>query len=107
MNQTIKILQPCGILDDITTNKLHQYIHNLVEDGVDLILVDFEKITLINSSGIGALVSTIKTVNIAGSKLCICSINAQVRMILELTKLDRLLNIFANRKDFEKQVFFA
>ncbi len=107
MNQTLKILQPCGILDDINTNKLHQYIHNFVEDGVDIILVDFEKITLINSSGIGALASTIKTVKIAGCQLCICSINAQVRMILELTKMDRLLKIFANRKEFEKQVFFA
>ncbi|NEO69984.1 STAS domain-containing protein [Moorena sp. SIO3H5] len=106
MNQTIKILQPCGILDDITTNKLHQDIHNLVEYGVDIILVDFEKITLINSSGIGALVSTIKTAKIAGCQLAICSINAQVRMIFELTKIDRLLNIFANKNDFKNHFYF-
>lgn len=103
MNPSIKILQPCGILDNVTTHQLHRDIHNIVKDGVEIILVDFQGITLMNSSGIGALVSTLQTVKVAGSKLFICSLNAQVKMILELTRMERFLKILANREEFEQQ----
>ncbi|NEP00826.1 MAG: STAS domain-containing protein [Symploca sp. SIO2E9] len=103
MNPTVKILQPCGILDNVTTNQLYRDIHNIVEDGVEIILVDFQGIILMNSSGIGALVSTLQIVKVAGVKLFICSLNEQVKMILELTKIDRFLKIFANREEFEQQ----
>lgn len=105
MNTSVKILQPSGILDNVTTNQLYQDIRNMVEDGVDIILVDFQEITLMNSSGIGNLVSTIKTVKVSGAKLFFCSLNERVQMILELTKLDIFLKTFANREEFEKQFF--
>jgi anti-anti-sigma regulatory factor len=43
-------------------------------------------------------------VRAAGSKLFICSINEQIKMLFELTSMDRVFEIFPTREDFEKTV---
>jgi len=104
MNTSVKILQPDGILDNVTTNQLYRDIRQVVEDGVDIILVDLQKITFMKSSGIEALASTLKAVKLSKSQLFFYSLNEQVKMILELTKMDQALKIFSNLEEFEQQV---
>jgi anti-anti-sigma factor len=57
-----------------------------------------------DSSGLGALVLALKTVRAAGSKLFICSVNEQIKMLFELTSMDRVFEIFPTREDFENAV---
>jgi anti-sigma B factor antagonist len=50
-----------------------------------------------NSSGLGALVSILKAVRSAGAELFLCSLSEQVKMIFQLTKMDRVFKIFVNQ----------
>ena len=100
MSSVVKVIQPSGILDGISANQLRREISDSVENGADMILVDFQDITFMNSTGIGALVSTLRTVRSAGSELFICSLNEQVQMIFKLTKMDRVFKPFTNRDEF-------
>jgi anti-anti-sigma factor len=60
-----------------------------------------------NSSGLGALVSILKAVRSTGAELFICSLSEQVKMIFQLTKMDRVFKIFANQDEFEQKVVSA
>lgn len=107
MSSTVKVIQPSGILDGISANELRREITDVVEKGADIVLVDFQNITFMNSTGLGALVATLRTVRSAGSELFICSINEQVQMIFRLTKMDRVFKPFPNRDEFERKILAA
>ena len=86
---------------------MRQEIDGILTQGADIVLIDLKDVTFIDSSGLGALVSALKAVRSAGSKLFICSINAQVKMLFELTSMDRVFQIFPNQDEFKKKVMSA
>jgi anti-anti-sigma factor len=104
MNPIVKIVQPSGILDGASTNQLRREISDVVENGADIVLVDFQDVTFINSSALGALVATLKTVRSAGAELFLCSLTEQVTMMFNLTKMNRVFKTFASRDEFEQKV---
>jgi anti-sigma B factor antagonist len=104
MSPAIKVLQPSGILDGTKAGQFRQEISNLVESNVDIVLIDFQDVTFMDSSGLGALVLALKTVRAAGGKLVICSVNEQIKMLFELTSMDRVFEIFPTREDFESAI---
>ena len=103
MSSDVKVLQPQGILDGTKASNFRQEISEIVLTGADTILIDFQDVSFMDSSGLGALVLSLKTVRAAGSKLVICSINEQIRILFELTSMDRVFDIFENREAFERQ----
>ncbi|MCA1995285.1 MAG: STAS domain-containing protein [Coleofasciculus sp. S288] len=104
MSPVVKVVRPSGILDATKAGQFRQEITNLVESNVDIVLVDFQEVTFMDSSGLGALVLALKTVRAAGGKLFICSVNEQIKMLFELTSMDRVFEIFPTREDFESAV---
>ncbi|MEB3278138.1 MAG: STAS domain-containing protein [Lyngbya sp.] len=103
MSSDIRVLQPQGILDGTKASHFRQEISNLVDQGAEIILIDFEGVTFMDSSGLGALVLALKTVRAAGGKLMVCSINEQIKILFELTSMDKVFEIFQNREDFESK----
>lgn len=104
MTKNIKIIQPSGILDNVNANLLRREILELVNDGAEIILVDCEKVSFMNSSGIGALVATLKAVRAKNADLFLCSLGEQVKLIFELTKMNRIFKIVSSKAEFEQQI---
>lgn len=100
----IKVIRLSGILDSINGNHLRQEINEAIGTGSKIILVDCQSVTFMDSSGLGALVIALKRVNEAGGKFSICSINDQIKMLLELTSMERTFNIFANQNEFNQAI---
>ncbi|NES80557.1 MAG: STAS domain-containing protein [Moorea sp. SIO2B7] len=100
----VKVVEPHGILDGTTAGQFKQEITNLVQSNVDIVLIDFTHVTFMDSSGLEALVLGLKTVRTAGGQLFICRINEQVRMLFELTSMDRVLEVFESREAFENSI---
>lgn len=103
MNPTIKVIAPQGILDGTKATDFRSQIDRSVSDGAEIILVDFTDVTFMDSSGLGALVLALKTIRGAGLKMFLCSINEQIRMLFELTSMDRVFEIFTDKEEFEKK----
>lgn len=101
MSTLVKVVQPTGILDGTKAGQFRQEISQLVEDKAEVVLIDFRDVTFMDSSGLGALVLALKTVRASGGKMFICSVNEQIRMLFELTSMDRVFQIFASRDDFD------
>ncbi len=104
MNSIVRIIEPKGILDGTKATDFRDNIDHSIENGVQIILVDFTDVTFMDSSGLGTLVLSLKTVRNAGIKMFLCSINEQVKMLFELTSMDSVFEIFDNREEFEKIV---
>jgi anti-sigma B factor antagonist len=104
MSSVIKYIQPSGILDGTKAGQFRQEISDQVESGTDVVLIDFKDVTFMDSSGLGSLVLALKTVRAAGCNLVVCSINEQIRILFELTSMDRVFEIYPSREAFENKL---
>ena len=104
MNSVVQIIEPEGILDGTKTADFQQQIEQSVESGVDTILVDFHKVTFMDSSGLGGLVKALKTVKAADVQFFLCSINEQIGMLFELTSMDEYFTILRDREEFNQKL---
>ena len=103
MNSVVQIIEPEGILDGTKTADFQHQIEQGVNSGVHTILVDFRNVTFMDSSGLGALVKGLKTVNAADVQFFLCSVNEQIGMLFELTSMDDYFNILEDRAEFNQQ----
>lgn len=107
MSSMVKIIQPAGILDSVNGNRFRREIGDLVESGVNTVLIDCRDVELMDSSGLGALVMALKTLRAADGKLFLCSVNDQLKMVLELTGMDDVFEVFASQAEFDQAVSAA
>lgn len=98
-----KVFQPAELLDGISTNHLRREITDAMVEGVKTILVDLQDVTFMNSAALGALVATLKAVRAGGGELYLCSLHHQVHIIFQLTKMDQIFTVYADRQAFEQQ----
>jgi anti-anti-sigma factor len=99
-----KVVQPTGILDSIKAEQLRQEISDLVQTKPTIILIDLQDVTFINSAGLGGLVAVFKTVRTMGGQLFLCSINDQLKQVLELSKTNKVFRVFASQDEFYSQL---
>ena len=107
MTTNLKTLEPTGILDGVTTNELKLQVSNLLHQGTDIVLLDMKQVTFMNSTGIGAMVAMLKIVRSKGKQIYLCGLTEQVKIIFELTKMDRVFKTFIDQQEFESKVLAA
>lgn len=104
MDQQVKVVKLNGIINTSNSQELRQNITHLQESGAKIVLVDCQDVTFMDSSALGALVLAFKTLRAADTKLVFCSINEQVRILFELTGMDKVFEIFPSQDDFHQVV---
>ena len=97
-------IHPSGLLDSSSANQMRCQVSDAIDEGAETILLDFQDVTFMNSSAIGSLVAILKSVNSQGKSLSICSINPQITMIFELTKMEDIFVIHKDQKAFEETI---
>ncbi|MEH1894113.1 MAG: STAS domain-containing protein [Nostoc sp.] len=102
MREQVKVIKLNGNLNATTSQEFRQNITDVLEGGARIVLVDFKDVTFMDSSGLGALVLAFKTLRAADTKLVLCSINEQVRILFELTNMDKVFEIFPNQDAFNQ-----
>ncbi|MEH2178376.1 STAS domain-containing protein [Nostoc sp.] len=102
MREQVKVIKLSGNLNATTSQDFRQKITGILESGAKIVLVDFKDVTFMDSSGLGALVLAFKTLRAADTKLVLCSINEQVRILFELTNMDKVFEIFPNQDAFNQ-----
>ncbi len=102
MIEEVKVIKLSGNLNSTTSQEFRQNITKIIEVGVKIVLLDFQDVTFMDSSGLGALVLAFKTLRAADIQLVICSINEQVRILFELTNMDKIFEIFPTQEAFNQ-----
>jgi anti-sigma B factor antagonist len=80
-----------GRLDLISATDVRARLTGIVTAGEDRVVVDLAEVPFIDSSGLGALISVLKSARQAGGDLRIANPNDQPLTVLKLTTLDRVL----------------
>jgi anti-anti-sigma factor len=104
MKTTVKVIRPSGILDGTQASQFRREINESLAKNTKIILIDFQDVTFMDSSGLGVLVLALKNARTAGCELFLCSINEQIKMLFELTSMDQVFKIYASREEFELTV---
>jgi anti-sigma B factor antagonist len=85
------VIRPRGRLNMVAAPRLRALINETVESGRPTLVVDLSETEFMDSSGLGALVAGLKTARQAGGDLRVAAPTAQVEMVFQLTRLDRVL----------------
>ena len=89
------LVQLNGRLDLLSAASVKKSIADAVAEGHPRLVIDLDKVSFIDSSGLGALISGLKSARVAGGDLRIAQADKQARYILEVSTLDRILHPYA------------
>jgi anti-sigma B factor antagonist len=81
-------------LDAHNSDELKVEMNRLFENGTKDLLVDLKEVRFIDSSGLGVLVSGYKNAATHQGTIRLCSLQAQVKSMFELTRLHRVFDIY-------------
>jgi len=80
-------------LDASIAPELKKVVSTIINDGTSRILLDLQSVKFMDSSGLGAVISSFKLTGQKGD-FVICNINETVHEIFSLTHMDRLFDIY-------------
>jgi anti-sigma B factor antagonist len=87
------VLEPTGRLNMVAAPAFKNLVEETVASGQTRIVVDLGRVTFIDSSGLGALISGLKATRRAGGDHRLAVVPEQVMTVLGLTNLDRVLRV--------------
>ena len=83
-------------IDAHNSSELKEYILHMIEQGEVHVIVQLEHVRFIDSSGLGALLSGYKNAAAKSGKLALACCKQQVLSMFELTRLNRVFEIYAD-----------
>ena len=89
----LTVLRISGSLDALSTPELRPMIETLVAEKRAAITVDLSELRIIDSSGVGAIVSLYKRMRAVGSKVEVVGLKDQPLAIFRLLRLDRIFTV--------------
>jgi anti-anti-sigma factor len=90
------VVAPTGRLDVAGAPALKDAIGQLVgSNGAPRVVIDMTGVSFVDSTGLGSVISALKQIRSSQGELRIASPNQQVRVVLELTTLDRVFPYYA------------
>jgi anti-sigma B factor antagonist len=90
----IQIFDLEGDLDSRSSWVAKEEIRTAIAQGQKRILINLENVPYMDSAGLGMLVSALKSARENKGGIFLASLTDQVRMVIELTRLDRVFTIF-------------
>lgn len=96
IGEDIAIIRPEGRLNMVSAPELRDAATRAVGSGRPRVVVDLAAVEFMDSSGLGALIASLKTARQAGGDLRIAAANEQVALVLQLSNVDRILKAYAD-----------
>ncbi len=91
----VVILTPKGnLMGEPETTDLREKVKNLTADGFLKVVLDVGKVKWINSSGLGAMISALATVNNAGGDMRIANVTEKINSLFMITQLIKVFKSY-------------
>ena len=92
----VTVVAPAGRLDVAGAPALKEAMNNeLTDNGPPKVVIDLEGVTFVDSTGLGSVIAALKQIRGKQGELRLAAPNQQVRVVLELTTLDRVFPYYA------------
>ncbi len=83
-----------NLMGDPETTELREKVRSLVADGFNKVVLDIAKLKWVNSSGLGALISSLATINNGGGDLRIANVTEKINSLFMITQLIKVFKSF-------------
>jgi len=93
----VSVLVLEGRLDASSAKDVKEKVGTLIKENRVRIVMDMGAVDFMDSSGLGSLVASLRSVNKLGGDIKIASLQDPVRVIFELTRLHRVFEIFDDK----------
>ena len=87
-----------GKLDTNTTPAAESELNALIDAGASKLLVNFEQLSYISSSGLRLLLATAKRLKGNGGDLQVCSLNEMATEVFEISGFSTILKVFPDEQ---------
>lgn len=105
VHPSMTIVQPTGHINASNATEFQQQLLETVSsDQHTSILVDLGLVDSLDSAGLMSLVSALTLSQQMDKDFGICCVPASIRIIFEVTQLDRAFKIFENRSAYEAAI---
>ena len=84
---------------DISSRRFKDAVSRGTGEGARRVIIDFAKVTFIDSTAIGVVVGGVKDMRARGGTLDIVCPEEQIRGILKTTRLDEILDVYLTRAE--------
>jgi len=95
----IAVVAPQGDLDMAAADQMKRTLTELVDKGGRKLLIDLARVGYVDSSGLGALVASMKHARTVGGDVRLCGLQDDVRAIFEMTRLIKAITVHATRSE--------
>ena len=82
-----------GRFDAPTAPEVKEQLQELIESGHAHLVVNLADIELVDSAGLGVLVSCLRRAAAAGGNMCLAEVPSFCRSVFELTRLTRVFDV--------------
>ena len=94
LDPDITLIQLNGRLDAISSERVKSALQLLADQDQAKIIIDLQGVPFIDSSGLAALVSGLRTVRERGGTIVLSGAQSQAQIVFRLTMLDRVFAIY-------------
>jgi anti-sigma B factor antagonist len=91
----VTVVAPTGRLDVAGAPTLKEAISEALKGGPSKVVLDMEGVSFVDSTGLGSVIAALKQIRSSQGDLRLAAPNQQVRVVLELTTLDRVFPYFS------------
>lgn len=103
--EEITVVRPIGPINAANAAAFRDELNLAMESASNCpLLVDMQQVEFLDSAGLMVLVSALSRTQQANQKFGLCSVSAAIKMIFELTQLERVFEIYENRAAFEAAI---
>ncbi len=96
---TVVVLTVSGKLDSMNAFKLHPEIESMMSEGVNKIVFDLKDLLVLDSSGIGAIVSVFKRTRANLGNTAIANLVEQPREVFTIMNMHKAIGVFNSVSD--------
>jgi anti-anti-sigma factor len=89
------VVAPTGRLDVAGAPALKDAISEALKNGQAKVVIDMEGVSFVDSTGLGSVIAALKQIRSSQGDLRLAAPNQQVRVVLELTTLDRVFPYYS------------
>ncbi len=89
----VQILSCQGRIDAQVSDRVKERVQELLDQGASQIILDLEGVELLDSSGLGALVSCMRKAKEKEGEIKLAGLRLEVRSIFDITRVSRLFHI--------------
>ena len=95
----VRILRIRGEVDLYSSPEVRKAIMTLTQQKSPIVLIDMARVSYMDSSGIATLVEGLQQTSKYKGKFAVINLRSTVREVFELSRLDKVFDIFENQDE--------